>query len=78
MKAEHRPPSCSSPSAYRRPLAVAEILLFPNGETFPICPRCRRTLSREYQHYCDRCGQRLGWSTYPREAVTLRRSSPQH
>lgn len=26
-----------------------------------ICPRCRRPLGRDYQAYCDRCGQHLAW-----------------
>lgn len=46
---------------YREPQRVTEIMLFPNGDAFPICPRCRRTLEREYQHYCSRCGQCLDW-----------------
>lgn len=50
--------------SYRFPLAVTEIFLFYNGDTFPVCPRCRITLEREYQSYCDRCGQRLDWRTY--------------
>lgn len=28
---------------------------------FAICPRCRMPLDRDYQAYCDRCGQHLGW-----------------
>ena len=28
---------------------------------YPLCPSCRRELEREYQNYCDRCGQRLLW-----------------
>lgn len=28
---------------------------------YPICPRCNSSLDREYQNYCDRCGQALDW-----------------
>lgn len=24
-------------------------------------PRCGSTMEREYQYFCDRCGQRLSW-----------------
>lgn len=32
--------------------------------TFPVCPRCRCNLEREYQSFCDRCGQKLGWDYF--------------
>lgn len=50
--------------SYRKPLAVTEILLLLNGDTFPVCPRCRITLEREYQQFCDRCGQHLDWDNF--------------
>lgn len=56
-------------AAYRRRLSVSEIFLFRDGEAFPICPRCRTTLEREYQTFCDRCGQHLDWHAYPQAAV---------
>lgn len=37
-----------------------------NSGPFPVCPRCGRTISREYQCYCDRCGQHLDWTLYGR------------
>lgn len=49
---------------YRIPLEVKEILLFANGISYPICPRCDCTLEREYASYCDRCGQKLGWEDF--------------
>ena len=27
-----------------------------------LCPRCRIPLDRDYQSYCDRCGQHLNWN----------------
>lgn len=50
--------------SYRTPLAVTDILRLPNGWDFPVCPRCKITLEREYQHFCDRCGQCLDWNNY--------------
>ena len=32
--------------------------------TFPVCPRCHCNLEREYQSFCDRCGQKLGWDYF--------------
>ncbi len=32
---------------------------------FPVCPQCGITLNREYQRYCDRCGQQLSWTHFP-------------
>ena len=46
---------------YRIPLAVTKVLRLPSGTCYPICPRCNGSLDREYMHFCDRCGQRLGW-----------------
>lgn len=42
------------------------------GETgaCPVCPNCTITLEREYQSYCDRCGQKLAWHKYHRGNVT--------
>lgn len=50
---------------YRLPLAVTEYIVYHDtfgGESvYYVCPRCEITLDREYQAYCDRCGQRLDW-----------------
>lgn len=32
--------------------------------TFPVCPRCSRSIEREYQPFCDCCGQKLAWDSY--------------
>ena len=51
--------------SYRFPMAVAELMVFSSfcGSTaYYVCPRCRITMEREYQSYCDRCGQRLDWT----------------
>ncbi len=36
---------------------------------FPICPSCKKTMEREYQAYCDRCGQFLSWKGYSKAEV---------
>ena len=55
--------SLSAPT-YRLPRKVAEIYVFPTLRSYALCPRCKITLEREYQKFCDRCGQRLDWSKY--------------
>lgn len=50
-----------------RPLPVTQTMVFPAASDrsgYPVCPNCRVTLEREYQSYCDRCGQHLDWSRY--------------
>ena len=50
-----------------RPLPVSQMMVFssPSGKnSFPVCPNCLITMEREYQNYCDRCGQRLDWKYY--------------
>lgn len=41
----------------------------PAKYSFPICPNCNITLEREYQSYCDRCGQMLSWKGYSQAEV---------
>ena len=50
---------------YRKPMTVKHYGGYYSHNTlysFPICPRCDITMEREYQRYCDRCGQCLDWS----------------
>ena len=52
---------------YRLPLLVTELMVFSSafGRTsYYVCPRCKITMEREFQSYCDRCGQRLDWKRY--------------
>ena len=53
-----------SAPTYRLPKKVTEIYAFPTMCSYALCPRCKITLEREYQRFCDRCGQRLDWSKY--------------
>ncbi len=54
---------------YRGPMVVKEIVVWQNGYAFPICPRCDCTIEREYQSFCDRCGQMLKWEGFSRAKV---------
>ena len=54
---------------YRTELLVKEVMVFPNGHAYYVCPRCSITLEREFMSYCDRCGQRLGWKWYKKARI---------
>ncbi len=59
----------NSAESFRKPMAVDEIHLLHNELAFSVCPRCRLTLEREYQSYCDRCGQALDWTYFKKARV---------
>ena len=59
---------------YREPMAVTQIRSYHyySGLTgYPIFLRCGKTMEREYQRYCDRCGQCLDWSSFDQAVVLL-------
>lgn len=49
---------------YRWPWKVKIVCSYRWGAEFPKCPRCGTTMEREYQRFCDRCGQRLSWRDF--------------
>ena len=59
--------------SYRRPMAVSQFRSYRaegRALSYPVCPRCGSTMEREYQSYCDRCGQRLSWDApHPAGAI---------
>ena len=60
--------------SYRRPMRVTAIVYFPQCHppvSFPRCPRCEITMEREYQSYCDRCGQQLSWRGYGKHTTVI-------
>ena len=63
---QHKPTAVPA-EAYRIPLQVRKVVQFRDGCCYPVCPRCDRSIDREYMRYCDRCGQRLAWN-YLRDA----------
>ena len=60
-----------SAESFRTPMRVNEIHLHRNNTAFSVCPRCRITLEREYQSYCDRCGQALDWKYFRKALIVL-------
>ena len=63
-------PSSSHPQelSYRIPMPVTEVRCFDSASgrlCFPACPHCGQTMEREFQSYCDRCGQCLDWERFP-------------
>ena len=44
-----------------------------NKTGYAICPNCGYGLEREYQRYCEVCGQILGWKKFSRGDITVQR-----
>ena len=60
--------------SFREPMPVTQIRCFRylSGVTgFPVCPQCGITMEREYQSFCDRCGQRLDWKGFSKATIIL-------
>ena len=55
--------------SYRTAIRVTECITYDKCTSFPICPKCDCALEREYQSYCDRCGQKLSWVGYLKAKV---------
>ena len=67
-----RPLSNRDAARFRVPMPVTSILLTRTSQgalAFPVCPRCQISLEREYQAYCDRCGQALDWGFFEQATV---------
>ncbi len=50
-----------------QPMPVTHIRCYrySYGDTgYPVCPNCKATMEREFQRYCDRCGQHLEWRLF--------------
>ena len=54
--------------SYRSKLQVREVMQRSDGAYY-LCPRCGISLDRDFQSYCDRCGQRLDWAGYRKARV---------
>jgi len=59
----------SAELSFRIPMEVTQVRLFPSDGAYPVCPQCGISLEREYQRFCDRCGQRLNWKSYGKASV---------
>lgn len=40
---------------------------------YSVCPACGYAMEREYQNYCEVCGQHLAWNQFRRNNVTIQR-----
>ena len=48
--------------SYRVAVPVTKWIQLPvGGYIYPVCPRCKISMEREYMNFCDRCGQKLSW-----------------
>ena len=60
--------------SYRMPMMVKDAIVFrrrPVEDIYYCCPRCQRTLNREFLSFCDGCGQCLDWSEYRKAKRTI-------
>lgn len=67
-------PSVHAQISFRFPMLVTHVRCYKGScglYGFPVCPRCAITLEREYQAYCDRCGQRLDWNRLHKASIVL-------
>lgn len=61
-------------NSYRVPMQVIQIRCYRSEygySAFPVCPRCKNNLEREYQKFCDRCGQHLNWNNFNNATIIL-------
>lgn len=54
---------------YRTPLPVTKVILYNHDNPYPVCPRCARSMEREYMSFCDRCGQKLNWDLFEHATI---------
>ena len=57
---------------YRKPMPVTQLRAhrgYYGYSEYPVCPQCGATLEREYQAFCDRCGQNLCWNYFDEATV---------
>lgn len=52
--------------SYRIKIMVNEYAILNHDELYPICPRCKHFLEREYMQFCNSCGQKLCWDKFSR------------
>lgn len=57
--------------SYRVARPVTQVRLLQSGTCYPVCPRCKTLLDREYMRFCDECGQKLAWHLLPVAAQIL-------
>jgi ferredoxin len=50
--------------SYRKPMVVHSGVIYKNKSFYAKCPKCNQTIEREFQSYCDGCGQCLDWCKF--------------
>ena len=69
-----RRPTAGEAESYRRPMRVSAVRRYPDCPemaSYPLCPRCVLPMQREYQAFCDCCGQALSWIGFSKAAILL-------
>lgn len=56
-------------AGYRMKMPVTEVMCFPDGNGYYVCPRCHMTMEREFMNCCDRCGQHMDWKGYRKAKI---------
>lgn len=57
---------------FRKAMPVTATVVYRTRAAFPLCPQCGSAMEREYQSFCDRCGQKLDWRQYTRSRTVTR------
>ena len=77
-KHNHETPETTA-EAYRHPMPVNEVFYYADSligpTTYPICPHCGMTMEREFQSFCDRCGQALDWDGLEQAVIRVKMES---
>ena len=56
--------SRKSAISYRIPMMITDSCTYLCGDSYAKCPRCLAPVDRDFQAYCDRCGQALNWDQW--------------
>lgn len=60
--------------SYRLPMDVTHVrrtYLADGIFNIPVCPRCNGAVERDFQQFCDCCGQLLNWRRYPQAVICI-------
>ena len=69
----------NEPAAFRVPVPVTAVRVYSSdsrSSSYPLCPRCMQPMTREYQAFCENCGQALSWKGFSKAIVILVPTSP--
>ena len=75
---EKPPPPEEDILDYRLPMPVTSVRCYPacmDLSTYPLCPRCALPMEREYQCFCEHCGQALDWKGFSKAVIVFSHSS---